>query len=368
MRPMSPRCALPRCRAHHRPTRLRARSVRDVALRVLGLAGLVGWLGAATLSVAETAEYAEYAQYAETAEHAEWAGSARSSVSTEAPEATVPADALDVDGAARFERVVSLNPSLSAIAISLGAGERLVGVDDWSARQEPSLSDRPRVGGLYDPSLEAVVALQPDLVMWVPSAEQRDFRERVEALGIRLEAFDNVSFDQVLENIERVGRLLDREEEARRRIDAIGQARTRVQAAVESLPSPRTLLVLQRSPLFIAGGRNFIDEMVAAAGGENLGRAFGDGYPRVAMEWAIEAAPEVILDLGPDPEGARRFWERWESLPAVRDGRVQTLEAALVSLPGPYLDRSLVLLASALHGERFESAARVGVGGSAVAP
>jgi len=255
------------------------------------------------------------------------------------------------------ERVVSINPSLSAIVVALGASDRLVGVDDWSARQEPSLAGLPQVGGLYDPSLESVVALRPDLVMLVPSAEQRDFVGRLQALGIRVESFDNITFAQVLENIDRVGGLLDRRREAKRRVDAIVEARARIARAVSSLPHPRTMLVLQRSPLFIAGSGNFIDEMVAAAGGANLGRAFDDAYPRVALEWAVEVAPEVILDLGPDPAAARAFWTRWPSIPAVRDGRVVTLDATLVSLPGPYLDRSLEMLARALHGAGFDLAA-----------
>lgn len=258
---------------------------------------------------------------------------------------------------ASARRVVSLNPSLSAIAVALGARQRLVGVDDWSAEQVPELASLPRVGGLYNPSLEAVVALEPDLVMLVPSAEQRDFRARVEDLGIQVEVFENITFREVLENIERIGHLLGREGEARARVDAIRATRARVAAAVASLQSPRTLLVLQRDPLFVAGSDNFIDEMVTAAGGDNLGRAFGDAYPRTSLEWAIEAAPEVILDLGPDPDAARSFWQRWDSLPAVREGRVIPLDAAVVSLPGPYLDRSLEALARALHGDRLDLAA-----------
>src|SRR5262245_26024187 len=80
-------------------------------------------------------------------------------------------------------RVVSLTPSLTAIALALGAREQLVGVDDYSAR-DPGAAGLPTVGGLYDPSLEAVVALVPDLVMLVPSAEQRGFQERLAAARV----------------------------------------------------------------------------------------------------------------------------------------------------------------------------------------
>ena len=66
-------------------------------------------------------------------------------------------------------RIVSLNPSLTAILLALGAQDALVGVDSFSAQQEPEVAGLPTVGGLYNPSLEAVVALAPDLVVFVPT-------------------------------------------------------------------------------------------------------------------------------------------------------------------------------------------------------
>ena len=58
-------------------------------------------------------------------------------------------------------RIVSLNPSLTEILMALGAADSLVGVDDYSARAHPSLAQLPQVGGLFNPSLEAVLALTP---------------------------------------------------------------------------------------------------------------------------------------------------------------------------------------------------------------
>ena len=57
-----------------------------------------------------------------------------------------------------------------------------------------------------------------------------------------------------------------------------------------------------------------------------------------------------MLDMSPDPEDAALFWSRWPTIPAVAQGRVQRLEAELVSLPGPHLDRALETLAVALYG------------------
>ncbi len=248
------------------------------------------------------------------------------------------------------ERIVSINPSLTAILVSIEARERLVGIDDYSARSQPEIAHLPRVGGLYSPSLESVLALEPDLVILVPSVEQRDFRSRLESLGTRVSAFDNIHFDEVLENIERLGAIAEREEAAAERVGAIRRTRAEAKRLVAGRPSPKVVVVLQREPLFIVGAGSFVAEMLDDLGGANLGAEFPDPYPQVAMEWLVAKAPDVLIDLSLDAEPPERYWARWPSLPAVAQGRVMRLDAEVVSMPGPRLDEALRLLAGGLYG------------------
>jgi iron complex transport system substrate-binding protein len=247
-------------------------------------------------------------------------------------------------------RVVSLNPSLTAILLALDAADVLVGVDDFSAAQQPEVAHLPRVGGLFNPSLEGVAALQPDLVVLVPSVEQRDFRERLGALGVEVVAFENILFDEVLHNISELGRLVGRPELAAARVAAIRASRVAAERLARERPRQRTVLVLQRDPVFIAGRGNFLDELLVAAGAENLGAEFPDAYPQVAVEWLVEAAPELLIDMTDEPGDPYRFWSRWPAIPAVAAHRVLHLDPKTVTLPGPYLDRSIAALVSALHG------------------
>jgi iron complex transport system substrate-binding protein len=254
-------------------------------------------------------------------------------------------------------RVVSLNPSLTAIAIALGAREQLVGVDDYSART-PGAAGLPRVGGLYDPSLEAVVALAPDLVVLVVSAEQRGFRERLEALGVRCLALAPVSFDDVLGAIETLGATLGRERAAAARVAAIRRTRARVEAAARELPVLRGVLVLQRDPLFAAGAGTFVDDMLRVLRVENLAAQQPGPWPRLAREWLLAAAPELILDSSPETEPAAAYWARWPSLPAVAKGAVADVPQGVTTLPGPALDEALLVLAEGARGPAFAAALR----------
>jgi iron complex transport system substrate-binding protein len=258
--------------------------------------------------------------------------------------------------AASALRLVSLNPSLTAIVVRLGGLENLVGVDEYSAELLEEVASLPRVGGLFDPSLESILALRPDRVLLVAGIDQQLHGERLAALGIEVETFENERLAQVLENIERLGRMLDRPAEAAHRIDAIRAMRRAVSLAVSERGRPATLAIVDRSPLFLVGADTFIDEMLESVGARNLARSLGGGYPRGSIEWVIDAQPDLLLDMTPGAVDGRAFWGRWPSLPAVAEDRVLTLDASRISMPGPELDRALRELAVAVHGDAIDGA------------
>jgi len=261
----------------------------------------------------------------------------------------------DVTHTASPARIISLNPSLTAIVVRLGALEVLVGVDEYSAELIEDVVGLPRVGGLFDPSLESVLALRPDRVLMVAGIDQQNHGQRLESLGIEVEVFENERLDQVLENIARLGLMLGRTKRADARIQSILGMRRAVVAAVEGQRRPSTLAVVDRSPLFLVGADTFIDEMLEIVGARNLAAVLGKGYPRGSIEWVIGAKPELLLDMTPGGEDSHVFWSRWPSLPAVKKRRVLTLDASRISMPGPDLDRALRELAIAVHGIEIDA-------------
>jgi len=256
----------------------------------------------------------------------------------------------DAEDFASGLRVVSLNPSLTATLLALGAGDLLVGIDDYSARQQPPVRELPRVGGLFNTNVERVVALEPDLVVLVPSAQQRDLHSRLEAVGIEVLALPNISLEELLASIERLGAKVGRSRAARQRVAEIRREWERAARAARGDTARRVVLVLQRDPLYVVGGGSYLAAMLEAAGAQNVAAEFEEPYPLVSLEWLIAAAPEVILDASDDPLPAARYWARWKSLPAVASGRVVAIPAAEVTLPGPYPERALRILAAALRG------------------
>jgi len=220
-----------------------------------------------------------------------------------------PTAAQSPNAAEPARRVVSLYPSLTAILLAIGAADALVGVDAFSAQQQ-SLSGIAQVGGLYNPSVERVLALRPDLVVAVPSVAQRGFLERLRDLNAPLLELNPVSFEDVAASVETLGRRVGRSGAAGARANALRRARRRAEALTRGRPPVPMLFVVERDPVFVAGPGSFLDDMLRAAGARNLAASFKTPWPRVSREWLIAAAPELLLDSSPDPQPAARWWAR----------------------------------------------------------
>ena len=267
---------------------------------------------------------------------------------------TLGADVAAAESAA--PRLISLNPSLTSIIVRLGGGASLVGIDDYSAQVVPEVAELPRVGGLFDPSLEAVVALEPDRVLIVAGVDQEGHAARLTRTGVAVDIYQNQTLDQVFENIDRLGALLDRNAEAAERVREIRAMQAAVKAATTGRVGPSAVVVVDRSPLYLVGRGTFLDEMLEAVGARNLVRTLAPGYPRGSVEWLIAARPDLILDMTPGSSDAQAFWGRWPSLPAVAKERVLSVEAGRISLPGPDLDTAIRELAVLVHGEEIAGA------------
>ena len=107
---------------------------------------------------------------------------------------------------AQVRRVVTLAPALSEIVLDLGAGDRLVGVTRFD--DDPRARAIPRIGGYNDPQPEAVLGLQPDLILAEPAPENRGPVETLARLGIAVETFPLSSIANIEEAIGGISQLL----------------------------------------------------------------------------------------------------------------------------------------------------------------
>jgi len=269
------------------------------------------------------------------------------SASTSAPAPAAPA-----------ARVVSLAPAFTETLIALGAADRVVGIGRFDPGV-PGHPDLPRLGDSMSVNLETLTSLAPDLVL----VNARVLAEKLEPLAsrIRIVELPTDRLDDALKGITEIARLTDREREGKALVagirDALAAARVRSDArrAAGGKP-PRVLVVVQRRPYYSAGKGSFVDDLLAAVGAANV---FGDidrPWPTVGEEAIVARAPDVILDASVgdvDTDAGRAElladWQRFPTVPAVRDGRVLVIREDAIFRAGPRIPEAIEVLERLLY-------------------
>ena len=255
-----------------------------------------------------------------------------------------------------------MSPNLTAIVYALGAGDKLVGVDEYSV-YPPEARYLPRMGSYLQPNMEALIAARPDLVLVVNSDEK--IREMLSGVGLEFESFGNDTVADVLDSIGRLGTLLQCQRTSGWLLQAFERRKNYVTSTLENTPRTRVVLVVGRNPgrlqdIYVAGSSSFMGELLVTAGGDNVFGGLGLPWPQVGVESIVSADPDVIIDstlskgaTDAEFEQLGRDWDALPSLRAVKNGRVIVPRDGWWQIPGPYMDATLMLLAHWLHPDVF---------------
>jgi iron complex transport system substrate-binding protein len=255
------------------------------------------------------------------------------------------------------KRVVSLAPNLTEILFALGVGDRVVGVtryDDYP----PEVKKLPRVGGFIDPSVEAILALKPDLVVCVPNMGGKNRLETLSKIGVPVLVLPAYAMEDIFKAFRVLGRVFEKTSESETLMKDMRSRIRRIEKLLKDRPRPRVLLIYGHRPIMAAGKGSFGDTLIHIAGGQNVLADSKLRYPTVPMEVVIRLKPEVIIDASASGTGAemtpkevQRVWNRWKILPAVRSHRVFRFDSALWFRLGPRIVDGLDKLVGLLHPE-----------------
>lgn len=254
------------------------------------------------------------------------------------------------------QRIVSLSPAHTEILYALGLGDRVVGTDSFSDFP-PDAGKKPTVGDAFTLNLEALFELEPDLVYTTWEAHVAD----VERLGIRvLYLFTATDLQAVLDNIVLMGRITDREEEARA---VLADMEARINAVVDRLAAvekgPRLFYELDPG-LFTLGPDTFIGNILEILKVQNVAEGANSPFPQLSAEVIVEKDPEVII-LGDSKEylssgitvAEVEARPGWSGITAVVEGQVYSFDDSLISRPGPRIVDGIEQLAELLYPELF---------------
>ncbi|HEU4386113.1 MAG TPA: helical backbone metal receptor [Anaeromyxobacteraceae bacterium] len=274
------------------------------------------------------------------------AGTLGAHASAAAPDAPRAPEWLGPPPPAAPRRVVSLAPSLTDTVVAMGEGARLVGVTRYD--DAPEVRSLPRVGGFLDPSPEAVLALRPDLVLWLTDGGAFPAVKRIADLGVPVRAIPVVTVGDVFACARLAGQALGNPSAGERLARSLEEAVASAARRARDLPRVRVLMVIGRDPLVVAGPGSYPDSLLAIAGGVNVAGA-GRPWAVYSLEKAAAANPDLVVDAAvlEPAEGISRL----SAIPAVRAGRVARLRNDDALRPGPRLAGALEDLLAALHPE-----------------
>ena len=255
------------------------------------------------------------------------------------------------------KRIVSLAPNITEILFDLGLDEEIVGVSIHCNFPEKART-RPRVGSYISLDYEKIISLKPDLVIATGAGNTREMVERLGKLGFPTYVVFPKNLDGILSSIDHIGQVVDRQKEALRIIQDMKRRREKILTLTRGLPRPRVFLQISEAPIVTVGKGSFADDLIRLAGGDNVAGREKKMYPRFGLEEIIKRAPEVIIitsmNTSAHYEKVLQDWSRWNTVPAVRNGRIHLIDSDLIDRPSPRIIDGLEEMARIFHPDRFK--------------
>ncbi len=256
--------------------------------------------------------------------------------------------------------IICIGPNITETVFALGQGRRVTAVTTYSD-YPPEVKNLERIGGYFDPDLEKITLLAPELI--IVQGNPQKVIDLAKRNGTPVTQIYMDSIATIDEGIAILGAALKCEKEADALRAKVKAQLDSVREAMRGLPRPKVLLITGRADhnlnaLNTAGGPSFLSELVVVAGGENLYKDADEPYLEASKETVVLEAPEVILEFhageklsAEDQANYIADWDQLPSLPAVKNGRVHLILESYSMRPGPRVALIARRIAACLHPE-----------------
>ena len=228
------------------------------------------------------------------------------------------------------KRIISLAPNVTEILFALGAEDRVIAVSSFCDYPEGTKL-KPTVGGMSNPSLEAVVSINPDIVLFSIDGNPKTFEERLRSMNVRTFTLRSRRITELPAGIRQVGAAVgapDKAEalarETEKKISALEERERTIRKPQSAAQRQKVLFIIWPEPLIVAGPGSIADDALQMIGVLNISGNTVSSYPKYSIEEIIRQAPDTIFigkGTGMD-KVADGLLKRLKSVPAVRNRRV----------------------------------------------
>ena len=237
------------------------------------------------------------------------------------------------------ERIVCLTEETVETLYLLGAEDRVVGVTGYAVRPKRVRREKPRVAAFTSADIPKILALEPDLVLTFSDLQAEIAAELLKA-GVTVMGYNQRDIAGILAMIRHLGAMVGRVEKAEQLANGYEKRLATIAAQVRGKPRPVVYFEEWDEPMI--SGIKWVSELIEIAGGQEAFPAKSDepAAPNriVTSDQVIAAAPDVILaswcgkKVRPEKMAAR---PGWDTIPAVRHGRIVEIKSPLILQPGP---------------------------------
>lgn len=251
-------------------------------------------------------------------------------------------------------RVVSLAPNITESIYYLEGLEKLIARTDF-CDYPISVKEIDSIGTLYNPNIEKIVELNPDLIL-ASTHFDSEILERFEEVGLSVVILlEEGSFDGLYKNLNILGKILNRERESLELVDSIITRVNRVKDIVKDLKRPSVYYVIGYGEYgeFTAGGDTFISEIIELAGGDNIAKE-SKGW-NFTLEKIVEKNPDIFIcsKYNNAKEGISSS-NGYKELESIKAGRIFEIDNNTIDRHGPRIIDGLETIANILHPGKFQ--------------
>ncbi len=252
-------------------------------------------------------------------------------------------------------RVVCLVPSASEILFEIGAQKAIIGLTYHDATLEGA-AKKAVVGGFFMPSVKRIKKLQPDLI--ILGSFHKQIIKDLKDTKIPLFVYEAQSIEISLENILSLGKIFNREAQARQVVKKnrleIAHIQKKLARAVPN-SRKRVIRLMGRDKIMTPGNTSFQNELIRLAGGipPDFGKK-GSVVEVSRQEWQT-FNPDVIYGCGNDREAAKKFFSRpgWKEVNAVKNNQIYYFPCELTCRASTHSGYFVSWLASMIYTEEF---------------
>lgn len=187
------------------------------------------------------------------------------------------------------KRIISLVPSQTELLYHLGLENEVAGITKFCVHPDTWFRSKTRIGGTKTVKIDAVKALQPDLIL---ANKEENVKEQVEELSTIAPVYtsDISTSEDALIMIKEIGKLTGKEEKAKELVEKIELGFEELEIFIRDYSmfdvQPKTAYLIWKDPYIAAGGDTFISNMMEKCGFKNIFKHI-NRYPEITVESSV---------------------------------------------------------------------------------